>query len=1089
MWIPGGMHFENLKKGDIILSASQMKSLFGTGRASGVGHAYAEGTGQNHVRELVSAYGGGFLPTPGNNYKYTGVTSYNSSTTTKSKSLNKTAEKATKAAEDAIDFIAILLDRVARQTKKAIDKIDQAIGLANKQSTTASAIQKIQTEITKNQQAYNKYIAQANAVGLSSDYKTKVQNGSLDIKNITDEKLKEKISDYQKWYELALGVEDKLIDLNNQEQELAKRRLENVETYYDAIVKVNTAMQDVVDSKSKLNEALGIAIDTESNISDLKDAIKAQEDTYNQLVTKLNDYQAEFSQLVANGYIKEGSDAWYEGQEKIQNFTSEIYKASTALIEYQDKLNEIDYKRLQYVIDGFERAVSKIDKYVSLLEARDEDVPESLYTEQIDNNDARINEIAKLREKKLAEQSVYDVASERYQELAKEINDLDEEALGLLAENESLMNSIFELRMKPLDDAIKKYDELDSEISDLLDLLNEESYFDKNGIISDDGLAALALMQQQMEVNKQKIADYRKGLEKLQEAYDNGTISEKEFNDQSVEYRKGIRDSVKANEALKDSVTDLYMKQMQLENEALKEIIQKRKDALAAKADYYNYDKTIKGQSKDVAMLQSQISALEGVNNAEAKAELKRLKQQLSDAEDALSESKRQHALDMQNKGYDQMVDDLDNILEDTEYEVVHNAEKQQSVISSMLHNVVNMYENAYNKINNIIADTGLVGSSDFNENQSQLGTQSGANDLYNGATQLQPNVNPSDGVNNIVTSPINNNKDFNHNLEQSIMQKPNNDNRLIAELVASPTSVTLEEGRTTTVVASVRPNDAKNKTLSWTSSDNSIATVSNGSISAHGSGNCQIIVATTDGSGFSVSIAVTVTKKPEPVKPTTPSNPSTKPSTGGDGIPTLGEKVTFDNGSYYYDSQGVSPSGKKYQGKAVYITNINTRSWATRPYHISTGSKLGNGDLGWVSLSQLKGYASGSSFIGKDQFAWTQEKGSELLYKRADGAILTPLGTGDKVWSNQQTDNLYNLSKFDPDLLINKNFSLPSVEREVLNSHVELHYQNMLNLENSTITQEALKDVETLLKQSIPMISKEVSNYIYKDAKKGGWR
>lgn len=98
-----------------------------------------------------------------------------------------------------MDWIAILLERVARQTEIAVDAIDNAIGLINKQTATAKAISKVQNEISTNQQAYNKYMAQANSVGLSSSYASQVRNGTLKIENIKDENLKTKIEDYKKW--------------------------------------------------------------------------------------------------------------------------------------------------------------------------------------------------------------------------------------------------------------------------------------------------------------------------------------------------------------------------------------------------------------------------------------------------------------------------------------------------------------------------------------------------------------------------------------------------------------------------------------------------------------------------------------------------------------------------------------------------------------------------------------------------------------------------------------------------------------------------------------------------------------------------
>lgn len=72
-------------------------------------------------------------------------------------------------------------------------------------------------------------------------------------------------------------------------------------------------------------------------------------------------------------------------------------------------------------------------------------------------------------------------------------------------------------------------------------------------------------------------------------------------------------------------------------------------------------------------------------NDLASQAKLKKLKQDLADAEDQLSETKRDHANDMRSQGYDQMSEDLSKMLEDTEYEISHNADKQLEIITSML--------------------------------------------------------------------------------------------------------------------------------------------------------------------------------------------------------------------------------------------------------------------------------------------------------------------------------------------------------------------------------------------------------------------
>lgn len=162
--------------------------------------------------------------------------------------------------------------------------------------------------------------------------------------------------------------------------------------------------------------------------------------------------------------------------------------------------------------------------------------------------------------------------------------------------------------------------------------------------------------------------------------------------------------------------------------------------------------------------------------------------------------------------------------------------------------------------------------------------------------------------------------------------------------------------------------------------------------------------------------------------KPTTPkpdyssilnSKPSAPSNGGGDGVPRIGDKVTYVSGSYFYSSDGLNPSGNQMLGQQVYITNINNASWAQKPYHISRTSRLGEQDLGWVTLDQLKGYKTGKFRIDRDQLGITQEEGNELILGRSDGAMIMPnkkgqltsLKRGDAVVDANGTDNLLSLA------------------------------------------------------------------------------
>ena len=71
--------------------------------------------------------------------------------------------------------------------------------------------------------------------------------------------------------------------------------------------------------------------------------------------------------------------------------------------------------------------------------------------------------------------------------------------------------------------------------------------------------------------------------------------------------------------------------------------------------------------------------------------------------------------------------------------------------------------------------------------------------------------------------------------------------------------SVELTEGEEATLTATVNPENATNKNVSWSSSDNEVATVENGKVTALKAGSATITVVTEDGNK-TATCTVTVT-------------------------------------------------------------------------------------------------------------------------------------------------------------------------------------------------------------------------------------
>lgn len=157
-----------------------------------------------------------------------------------------------------------------------------------------------------------------------------------------------------------------------------------------------------------------------------------------------------------------------------------------------------------------------------------------------------------------------------------------------------------------------------------------------------------------------------------------------------------------------------------------------------------------------------------------------------------------------------------------------------------------------------------------------------------------------------------------------------------------------------------------------------------------------------------------TAAKKPS----TTNNKPAAKPSTNtnknttqGNGKVEIGDAVKFLSGNYYYSSDGQTPTGDEMHGQTVYITHINTASWAKKQYHIAR-DKADTRPLGWVDISQIRGYKNGTDYVPYDQLATVAEDGAEGIV-HADGRLekVKALSESDAVINNKSFRNLLNFS------------------------------------------------------------------------------
>lgn len=237
--IPGGAHFENLKKGDIVFNASQTKALLEHGRMAGHARAYADGTLSTQTGNrygLYKAYRGGSMhgsfqggaaggSSSGGGNSHT--TSYNNNTGAVNSNTKATNDntKAAKKSTQVFDWVERRLKYFADKTKAIADSINDYISSSQKKSLLQKQIYATNSEMHVNYRAARAYYSKAQSLGLSSKTRKLIEEGryTLDDIDTSTESGKahyDKVQKYMNYYDEYTKCIDAVRELRNEQVEL-----------------------------------------------------------------------------------------------------------------------------------------------------------------------------------------------------------------------------------------------------------------------------------------------------------------------------------------------------------------------------------------------------------------------------------------------------------------------------------------------------------------------------------------------------------------------------------------------------------------------------------------------------------------------------------------------------------------------------------------------------------------------------------------------------------------------------------------------------------------------------------------------------
>lgn len=192
-----GAEFFRYQPDDIIFNAMQTQELLKYGGTRGRGESFASGTAfytgvkGNYTAPKVKKK---------DNSKSSSKSSRSSSNnrSSNSRSSNSSTDK---EFSETFDWIEVKIARIERAISNLDTKTNSVYRKWSKRNSYLSEeISKVNSEIDIQSKGYDRYIKEANSVGLSKKYRNKVKSGKIDIETIKNEKLADKIKLYQQWY-------------------------------------------------------------------------------------------------------------------------------------------------------------------------------------------------------------------------------------------------------------------------------------------------------------------------------------------------------------------------------------------------------------------------------------------------------------------------------------------------------------------------------------------------------------------------------------------------------------------------------------------------------------------------------------------------------------------------------------------------------------------------------------------------------------------------------------------------------------------------------------------------------------------------
>lgn len=554
-----GAEFMNLKKGDVIFNHIDTEKLLnGIGGIRGklIGGGFVNGTLLSHAYSKSTGSKTTIIGGTNNDWTNRHSSSGSSSGSNSSGSNDSSAQDKADEFLETIDWIEIKINRCEEAIAR-LNKTEENTFSGWTLRTTAlnDEIAKTADEIEWATQGYKRYLQQADSVALSEDYKRKVRNGEINIEDITDEDLYNRVQDYQNWYEKAVELQDKIQELNISLSELAQKKFDNIVTQFEDMEKVFTDTNDILDKLVDYAETKGRIIS-----KSYYEAMLQNENENNKLLVQQRDQMvAELNNMLNSGSVSQDSEALNDLKQQIDEVNGSIVESNKSIQEFYNNIRQADWDLFDLVQDKITGIADEIEFVQSLLEDRDNLTDGHLNRGLTNEGLAQLGNYA-------SKYNIYMSQAEKYANEIKKIEadiakdpankDLIDRKEELIKAQRDVILSANDEKKSMIDLARDGYDAMLEVLQELIDkrkeyLDNEKSIYEYQNTISEK-TENLASLKKQLSVFENDNSE--ESLKKVQQLQSDIKDAEKDLKD--TEYDKYIEDQEKMLDDLYQEYSD-----------------------------------------------------------------------------------------------------------------------------------------------------------------------------------------------------------------------------------------------------------------------------------------------------------------------------------------------------------------------------------------------------------------------------------------------------------------------------------------------------------------------------------------------------